>query len=228
MSNELRVGVVDSGHRVDQAASVRASRGFVHGEGLDVHARDATPDRLGHGSAVLDRIAFAAPQAAFCVAQVFHERAAASPLQIAEAIHWLIEQDVRVINLSLGLRADRAALRDACARAVSLGIVICSSSPAQGEPVFPACYAGVVRVTGDARCNAHQWSWLDSAQADFGAVVTSATRSALAGASIATAALSGIVAAWLMQHPDAGRDDVLAHLREQAAFVGVERRTLAS
>lgn len=240
MSHELRVGVVDSGYGEHHAASVDAALGFALGEDLCVHERAATQDTLGHGSAVLALILHAAPGARFCVAQVFHERPVTSAAQIAAAVHWLIAQRVRVINLSLGVRADRTALRDACGQAVAAGIVVCASSPAQGASVFPASYPGIVRVTGDARCAAHQWSWLDTAQADFGAVVTSRApylpnlpgmsneRGTPAGASIATAALSGHIAARLMLDPEADRDALLAHLRTHAAFIGAERRSLAS
>lgn len=238
MSREpLRVGIVDSGHGAHQGTSVDAALGFALGDDLGVHERAATPDPLGHGSAVLAHILHAAPGARFCVAQVFHERPVTSAAQIAAAVRWLIAQRVRVVNLSLGVRADRAALREACADAVAAGIVVCASSPAQGAGVFPASYPGVVRVTGDARCAAHQWSWLDTAQADFGAVVMGHVphmpgianeRGAPAGASIATAALSGHIAARLMRDPAADRDALLAHLREHAAFIGAERRSLAS
>ena len=227
MSNELRVGIVDSGHRANQAVRVAAAAAFVLDDDLQVHRREAIADSIGHGSAVLERIASGAPDARFYLAQVFRERAATTPLQIAEAIRWLVDQHVRVINLSLGVRADRAALREACAFAVDAGVVVCAASPAQGDPVFPASYPGVVRVTGDARCDAAQWSWLDSAQADFGAMVRG-DGLAQAGASIATAALSGHAAAWLLRHPEADRDALLAWLRAHAAYIGVERRTHAS
>lgn len=237
MSRELRVGVVDSGYGAAQAVSVNNAAGFTLGEDLCVHERAAAPDKLGHGSAVLAHILHAAPRARFCVAQVFHERPVTSAAQIAAAVRWLIAQRVRLINLSLGVRADRAALREACAEAVAAGIMVCASSPAQGAGVFPASYPGVVRVTGDARCAAHQWSWLDTAQADFGAVVTARTtgipgmsneHGAPAGASMATAALSGHLAARLMLDPEADNDALRAHLRTHAAFIGAERRSLAS
>lgn len=227
MSTELRVGIVDSGYRAGQSVHVHSAAAFVLDDDMRVHRRDAVADQLGHGSAVLERIAFSAPDARFCVAQVFRERAATTPLQIAEAMRWLVGQGVRVINLSLGVRADRAALREACAFAVDAGVVVCAASPAQGDPVFPSSYPGVVRVTGDARCDASQWSWLDSAQAEFGALVRS-VGCTQAGASMATAALSGHAAAWLLRHPDADRDALLAWLRSHAAFIGVERRTHAS
>ena len=151
MKPELRIGVVDSGHSAAQRVQVVAGRRFsLVEDGLA--ESDLRDDPLGHGSAVIEAIGRRAPSALFCVAQVFDQRGVTSALQIATAIDWLVAQDVRLINLSLGLRQDRSLLRDACAAAVARGVLLCASSPAQGEGVFPANYPQVLRVTGDARC----------------------------------------------------------------------------
>lgn len=220
MTGELLIGVVDSGHAPHQSALVRAARGFyLIGDELQEDA--AQTDRLGHGSAVLEALALEPGVVRGCVAQVFSERWQTSPLQVAAAVHWLIEQGVVLINLSLGLRHDRPLLREACERALAAGVLLCASSPAQGEAVYPASYPGVLRITGDARCAAGQWSWLGSAQADFGAPVSAG---GLAGASLACATLSGQIARYLHQHPGSDRAALLDHLRCGAAFLGPERR----
>ncbi|MCF6751950.1 S8 family serine peptidase [Pseudomonas aeruginosa] len=222
MATELRIGIVDSGHGAAQASQVLAARRFwLADERLQEGATQL--DSLGHGTAVLAAIAERAPAAQFCVAQVFSERWLTSPLQIAAAIYWLMEEDVALINLSLGVRQDRPLLREACAAAQAAGILLCAASPARGEPVFPASYPGVLRVTGDARCAGAQWSWLHSPQADFGAPVA-ALNGGLAGASIASAVLSGHAAEYLLEQPAASAQMLLEHLRSQAAFVGPERR----
>jgi len=218
---ELRVGIIDSGFAAQQAPQVQASRRFLLSpEGL---AEQATqPDALGHGSAVLDTLVSQAGAVQLHVAQVFNAQGQTSPLQIAAALHWLIQQQVQLINLSLGLRSDRPLLREACASAQAAGILLCASSPAQGEAVFPASYPGVLRITGDARCAAGQWSWLNSAQADFGTAV--AAVNGVSGASMACAALSGRIAGFLQQHPGADSQAVRAWLCAGASFIGPERR----
>lgn len=224
MATEPRIGVIDSGHGPEQAAQVLAAQRFwLDGDALQQGPIEA--DLLGHGTAVIATLVGQAGPLPLCVAQVFGGRWSTSALQIAAAIHWLIEQQVVLINLSLGLRQDRPLLREACAAANEAGILLCASSPAQGEPVFPAGYPDVLRITGDARCAAGQWSWLDSAQADFGAAVRA--DSGLAGASVACAALSGQVAAFLRREPGAGRQAVIEYLRQGASFIGPERRGVA-
>lgn len=225
MRSELRIGIVDSGHSLAQRTQVVAGRRFylLDEELAEEPLRD---DPLGHGSAVIDAISRRAPSARFCVAQVFDQRGVTSALQIATSIDWLVEQNVRLINLSLGLRQDRSLLREACAVALERGVLLCASSPAQGAAVFPASYPGVLRVTGDARCGEQQWSWLDSQQADFGACVRG-TQPGQSGASLGCGALSGHIAQYLAEHHQASNPQIIQWLRENARYRGPERRIQA-
>lgn len=220
MRPELRVGVVDSGHAFEQADSVLHGQRFcLSNDGLD--RLPLSIDLLGHGSVVCETILSRAPHARLCVAQVFDERGVTSPLQIAAALHWLGGQGVRVINLSLGVRQDRPILREAVAELVEAGVLVCASSPARGEPVFPASYPGVIRVTGDARCGEGEWSWLDSLQADFGASVKVSGRS---GASLGCAAFCGCLAALVAEQPGLSNVQIIEVMRERAVFRGIERK----
>lgn len=222
MRPELRIGVVDSGCSRAQRQQVLVGRRFylVKEELAEAGLRD---DLLGHGTAVIEAIGRRAPTALFCVAQVFDQRGVTSALQIAAAIDWLVAQQVRLINLSLGLRQDRSVLREACALAVARGVLLCASSPAQGEGVFPASYPGVLRLTGDARCGEHEWSWLDSRQADFAACVRG-THPGQSGASLGCAALSGHIAGYLAEHDGVSNLQVVEWLRDNAHYRGPERR----
>ncbi|CAL93854.1 S8 family serine peptidase [Azoarcus olearius] len=212
----LRVGIVDSG--CGAAHPLAAAAAFVLTPD-GVHQAAAQPDRLGHGSRVADIVAHLAPSAALCIAQVFDARPATSALQVAAAIDWLVAQGARVINLSLGLRAPRAQLADACARALAAGCVLCASAPALGAAVYPAAFDGVLRVTGDARCGRGEFSALASAQADFGACVhplDAAFRAS--GASMGCAHLSGHIAAHLAGGGDAAPAALRAWLGAQARY----------
>lgn len=220
MRLEVRIGVIDSGHSAERADAVIAGQCFrLADDGLD--RLPLSVDRLGHGSAVCEAILSRAPAARLCVAQVFDERGVTSPLQIAAALHWLGEQGVRLINLSLGVRQDRPILREAVTEMIESGVLVCASSPARGEAVFPAGYPGVIRVTGDARCADGEWSWLDSPQADFGAAVKVGGRS---GASLGCAAFSGHLAALLVERPELSNAQLIELMREKAVFRGIERK----
>jgi hypothetical protein len=60
---------------------------------------------------------------------VFDERGVTSALQVAAGIEWLVMRGVRLINLSLGLREDRPALREACAAAQDAGVSLDDEAP---------------------------------------------------------------------------------------------------
>lgn len=221
MAEPVRVGLVDSGCRTEQRPRVEAARSFHLDAGRGVVVAAAQPDRLGHGSSLLEVIARQAPRATFLVAQVFTTRWATSAAQVAAAIGWLVEQQAQVINLSLGLRQDRPVLRLACERATRGKVVVCAAAPARGEPVYPASYPGVMRMTGDARCQAHQLSYLGTPHADFAGCVQ-APGTGIAGASVGCAHMTGHVARYLSQ--GGGLEELVAWLVAEAAFVGPERR----
>jgi len=220
MASEQRIGVIDSGCSPEQAETLVSARRFRLEDGVLCEG-EPLPDHLGHGSAVLARLQAEAGDLPMLMAQVFERQWSTSALQVAAALLWLVEQGATLVNLSLGLHQDRPVLRQACAEAQAAGVLLCASSPAQGGPVYPASYPGVLRITGDARCAPGQWSWLGSGQADIGGHVGG---QGMAGASLACAALSGRIAAMLEQHPDMDHQQLLTRLRDGAAFTGPERR----
>lgn len=224
MREGVRIGIVDSGIAGDVSSRVIADASFALKDGEPVQAR-ALPDRLRHGTAVAGIVAHFVPSAALYVAQVFADRFITTPVQVAAAIDWLTGERVQVINLSLGLPADRAVLAEACARALAAGTILCASSPARGAPVFPASYPGVLRMTGDARCARDEISWLGTAQADFGAHVRPLDGEVSSGASIGCAHLTGHVGRYFAQGGAADREALHSWLTARASYRGPERRT---
>lgn len=191
----VRCGLVDSGISDSQAEHVTA---FMPGGIL--------PDILGHGTAVCEVILHHAPDVRLHMAQVFDQRGVTTARAVAAAIDWLVAEKVDLINLSLGLSHDRSILKDACERAVSAGIILIASAPAQGAAVYPSSYPGIIRATGDARCGANEISFLDSTQADFGGCPRGLNAASQAGgASMGTAHISGQVAGFLQGGGDGQR-----------------------
>jgi subtilisin family serine protease len=220
----IRVGLIDSGIAPESMPRVDAMLAFALARdpadsNFTVERGPLTPDVLGHGSAVSRRIADFAPNVRWHVAQVFDASGRTSALQLAAALDWLARQGVALICMSLGVRADRPSLARACADAVDRGIAVCASAPARGASVFPAAYPGMVRVTGDARCAPDQWSWLGTAQADFGAAARPQPGGP-AGASLANAAFCGILAACMARHHDFNAAQSLQYLRQSAPLQG--------
>ncbi|MCB1719781.1 MAG: peptidase S8 and S53 subtilisin kexin sedolisin, partial [Candidatus Competibacteraceae bacterium] len=135
-------------------------------------------------------------------------------------------QDVAIVNMSFGLRQNRAVLRQACATAIAAGLILVAAAPARGQAVYPSAYPGVLRVTGDARCALQEFSHLASEQADFGACPRSYAQpehgAPVGGASFAVPHVSAALARYLAAGGKAS--DYYQHLTELAVYHGPERR----
>ena len=217
----IRVGIADSGVNATAGVNVVARADFLAAATLPSPVEDSR-DPAGHGSALAAVIA-AAGEVELLDARIFDASLRTSAAQAAAAIDWLVSQGARILNLSFGLREDRAVLREACARAVDAGVLIVASAPARGDPVSPSSYPGVLRATGDGRCAAGEISWLGTAQADAGgAPRTPCDR--VAGASAGCAHVCAALAQFMTLQPRAARDAVLDALRRNARYQGPERR----
>lgn len=215
------IGIIDSGVDGSLFSSVYRGRGFQLDTKSHVYRSADFLDQLNHGTQAATTILSHLPQAQLCVAKVFSEGLATSASQVTSALEWMIEEDVKLINMSLGLVADRVSIRNVCKEASTRGIVLVASSPAHGEAVYPASYASVISVTGDARCAEHQCSYLQSPQAEFGACVRSKTWG-IAGASIAAAHFTGLIAnTAVMANMD--YRGALAQLRQTADIRGSDK-----
>ncbi|OOV87868.1 subtilisin-like serine protease QhpE [Oceanospirillum linum] len=223
----IRVGIIDSGFLMHQAAHVAESAAFVIRDQA-LWREETMPDQLGHGSRVLAVIRHQVPMASFYCAQVFQQSFSTTTLQLSAAIDWLVEQEVDLINLSLGVRQDKSELENSVLSALRSGVLLAAANPAQGAAVYPAAYPGVFRMTGDARCQRHEWSYLETAQGDFGGHVKSLDGQQ-SGASMGTAWMTGHIAHLIATRPeDTSRlrpSQVRELLRESAAYKGLERKT---
>jgi hypothetical protein len=206
----IRVGLIDTGIAADLAPSVAATHSF----NPDLPATAPT-----HGTTVAAIILHHAPQARLLDARAFDADGRAAAAAIAAALDWLAAERAALVNLSLGLRHDRAVLRAAVAAAQSAGLLLIAATPARGAPVYPAAYPGVLRITGDARCAPHELSALGGTPADYGACPHDLTGNP-GGASLATAHVTGLLA-WKLA---TGAADPHAILARTARFHGRERR----
>lgn len=236
MPDPILVGLLDSGASGAVLAAVDAGRAFHRDASGEIRSLPAGDDQLGHGTALARIILRGAPQARLVVAQVFGASRATSPAIVAAGLSWLVDQGVRVVNMSLGLHADRAVLRTACAAALADRVILIAAAPARGPQAFPGAYAGVIRVSGDARCGPDDVSDLWGRQADFGACPRGpdapgtgttgggapGTAAPGGGASFATAHASAIVANYLAATPGADAAMAMAHLRRMARYRGPE------
>ncbi len=226
MSNTAVAGLLDSGVDPALAPAGWPRRSF----GVDDHSDDGAPDALGHGTALARIILAGDPATRLAVARIFTESFACTPTQAATGLDWLVAQGARIVNMSFGLREDRAVLREACERAASAGVILLGAAPARGPGVYPSSHDGVIRISGDARLRPGEVSILGGQQADFGAcpMPMEADRmegKLVGGASFAVAHATAIALPFLAGNPDAGTANLRAYLASIARFHGPERRT---
>ncbi len=220
----VKIGILDTGC----AGTVAARMAFPAAEDPAWPAV-RTDD---HGHQVASIISSACPGAWLHDARALTQGLPGTTEQIARALDWLIEQQVHIINMSIGLRQDRQILANAIRRAHDRNILLVASAPALGAPVYPAAYHGVLAVTGDARCAAGDFASLapQSVNApahalDFGAAPGGPHHRAHSrgmGASFACAHVSARLAQlWLASAPGT---DIVEQLHQQCQFRGRECR----
>lgn len=229
MTAALTVGLLDSGIDPSIAHEHWPRRSFSLGEDGTLLANDdGAPDLIGHGSALARIILQAAPDTRLAVARVFHDKFACTPAAAAAGLDWLVDQGARIVNMSFGLREDRAVFREACERAAAAGVILLAAAPARGPGVYPSLYDGVIRISGDARLGPGEISTLGGLQADFGACprpIGAAREDPVGGASFAVAHATAICIRFLERNQEAGAADLFDHLSAIARFHGPERRT---
>lgn len=220
----VKVAIIDSGIGRGLAMSVAAQVAMRLAEDGSVRClAGGEADSFGHGTAVARLVLERAPRCLLLSAEVFHAARPTAAQVIAAAIDWCVDEGARVINLSLGLRNDRRALRESCLTAISQGVLLVASLPARGGVTYPAIYPGVLAVNGDIRCGEGECSSLEH-NFLFGASPLAPDGFPGGGASYAAARMSGVAAAFFQNHRAATAADFRNHLLEIAHFHGRERR----
>ena len=221
------VAVVDSGIGPLPAHTVIRIKRFVD-EGDQVLERPPVEDPIGHGTVVAGIIASSPRPVRLLIAQVLNERGRSTAAALAAAVDWAVHHQAQLLHLSLGLACDRAVLRAAIGRAVAAEVLVVASAPARGAATYPASYRGVIRATGDARCDGDQIAYLGTAAADFGACPLHHSQSGKVarGASVGAAHFSR----YIVNHVAAGRPLQKTHeaLLQFATFHGPERHQPAA
>lgn len=211
----VRIGLIDSGPCSDSKLPVAAYRDFTGG---------ASQDLLGHGTAIATILANSHHRVQLLVARVFEQRPVCPVERVVQALEWLKDEQVDIINMSFGLRESRKELRLACERAARDGILLVAASPARGAPVYPAALGCVIRATGDARCATGELSLLRSTLADFGGCVRHPGVT-VAGASIGCASVTARFAAAMAEN---GNDWFRGLCQRAVHYHGPERRRIAA
>jgi len=144
----MRIAVVDSG-----ICAGHAHVGAVAGGVSYADSGDPT-DRLGHGTAVAAAIRQWAPDAELYAVKVFDRRLSATIETLLRAIEWCREQEMDIVNLSLGTA--NAAHGERFAAVLGPGPLVISAAA-----MLPGSLPGVVGAEADGLCRRDAFRYAD-------------------------------------------------------------------
>lgn len=175
-----------------------------------------------HAAALADAVLAGHPGAGIENLVVFAGCLATDADSVARAI---AAATAPVILCAFGMARPDDALAGAVRAQLARGASVIAAAPARGAEVYPAGFAGVLSVQGDARCGPGLWSHLGLPHAAYGAAPAVPGHPGVAGASAAAGHLAGIVARLRAGGLEGGA--LGRALAEGAAWTGRERRGAA-
>ena len=150
----VKVAIIDSG--------VNPSHPHVGGVsgGTRISSNDTTssPDYLdfiGHGTAVTAAIREKVPEAQLYAVKVFDRTLTTNIEVILKAIDWCVNNEMDLVNLSLGTANNehRDLMERAAARAVAKGTTLVAAREMSGALSLPGCLPSVIGVDVDWECS---------------------------------------------------------------------------
>jgi Subtilase family len=229
VANTGHVGVIDTGADVSWPALTRS---IVQTEGF----ADGGYTSRTHGTLVSEIVARSG--ARLTVADVFgvdaDNRLIAPAAAIASAIDWLVENRVRVINISIE-GPDNVVLAHVIKRALAADVAIVAAAGNGGPgaaPAFPAAYPGVIAVTavdenGQVYRRANRGDYIAFAARGVHVASEYESTSAKTAKTISgTSFASPVVAATIARRLDAGAgiQVVITSLKSEARDLGTPGR----
>lgn len=203
----VRVAIIDSG--------VNPSHPHVGGVagGIGFRTNGVSEnylDYVGHGTAVAGAIREKAPEALLFAVKVFDQTLRTNAKTILRALEWAIENEMDVVNLSLGTfnQSYREEFERIVARATEHNVIIVAAHETAGQLLFPGCLPGVLAVELDWDCSRETFrSKADGAKPVF--LASGYPRSIpgvtpeqnLNGISFAVANMTGIIARMRQSNP---------------------------
>jgi subtilisin family serine protease len=148
---DVRVAIIDSGVNPAHPHVAGVVGGVcinADGEGLNYL------DYIGHGTAVAGAIREKAPEASLYAIKVFDQQLRTNAETIIRAIEWAIENEMNVVNLSLGTvnQSHRERFEKVIALAVERNVVLVAAREMNDQPSLPGCLPSVIGVALDWEC----------------------------------------------------------------------------
>ncbi len=148
MSPPIRIGIIDSGVNPNHPHVGNIVGGAtITPDGPD----EIYIDHIGHGTAVAGLIHLSAPEAQLVAVRVFEGKLATTIHTVLAAIDWCANNQIDLINLSLGtINPNHKHLFEAAIRrSRAANSIIVSAADMDGNPGLPGSLPGVIGVLAD-------------------------------------------------------------------------------
>ncbi|MDE0426381.1 MAG: S8 family serine peptidase [Candidatus Poribacteria bacterium] len=230
----VKIAIVDSGVSPEHPYVSNVAGGV--GIGFDAHGdavyneNDYLPETLwSHGQVCAGLISYRVPDSEIYSVKILDENGTGHPAALVAAIKWCINNDINVVNISLGTTGETWAsrLQAECIRATENGIILVAATHIGGLISYPSVCPETIGVGKDNRYKEYEFGYFPTRIAEFVAagrddlaleIVNAQTEretyvSLSSGTSSATARMSAVIAALLEELPGidiAGVKDKLA------------------
>ena len=145
----VKVAMIDSGIDRSHRLLQHVDKGICFAVSSDgVRTSQDYRDTSGHGTAVASIIHKKAPDAALYAVKIFDDALVVDQKILMESICWAMDQNVDIINLSLGTTDAqiKRRLMEVCQRATEKGIAIVAAEHNAGQESYPAHFSNVIGV----------------------------------------------------------------------------------
>lgn len=233
---------IDADHE-DLSANLQGGVNFVSNPPWKPADPNKWNDDNGHGTHVAGIVAAAqngvgvigvAPNANLYAVKVLDRNGSGYISTIIEGIEWAMNNNIEIINMSLGSSSDSQTLHDAVDSAYNAGIVIIAAAgnsgdgnPSTNEVGYPAKYSSVVAVGAtDVADNAPSWSSTgeEVEVAAPGVSVRSTWNNgsydSISGTSMASPHAAGVAALILSANPNLSPEQVRSLMQSTADDLG--------
>lgn len=149
----VRVAVIDSGVHAKHPHIRAIAGGLSVTDAGDIDPADYT-DLLGHGTAVMAAIQEKSPASEYFAVRVFHRELRTRAANLRRALEWCIEQEMDVVNLSLGTTnaVHESAFAHVVSSAAEAGTILVAARDADGQSCYPGCLPAAFGVGLDWDC----------------------------------------------------------------------------
>ncbi len=209
---KIKIAVIDSGcdeFITNDSRIIKGISFICHKEGFTFEKNDNYIDKLGHGTACIDIILQIAPAVEILPVKVFASRLETSIEILVEAINFAIDEEVDIINLSLGTKLSEALypLYYVCEKAKEKGITIISANANMDINSYPAIFENVISVSSDETNNKFDYKFNDDELCECiangfpdDALTISGMRLKMGGNSFAAPVITGIIALFIQKY----------------------------